>query len=286
MLKRIIIILVTVVIMSSSFGIYQVTADGTVPVEKYDALVRENEGLRAAVKMAWDWAKGAQRANFEKMQDQLLGASGQDRYSVQPVFLVPSDVSVPEDEIRMDILSALTALKDDQLWYLREVGDSFSIKRPVIITSKQPLGALERFPGSTDWQNIWNYQYPSVLSELESAGFVRRTKNVYYLVFLYGKTSINWAGWRSDYGVEMVVMDDVVRHHLSGSEGERRHARGMITHELSHVFGHLPDVELNKKTIMSLYPNGDVAFAHQFPEVHFTPQERGTLRSMMASEVN
>lgn len=282
-MKRIwIIAIVAAIIMSSLTGIgTKVTADDTVPVAKYDALVLENQALKEKIELG----KMAEGDRFEMLQAQLLGPVGNDKYSVQPIFLVPSDVSVPEAEIRTDILSALTALKDVQSWYLRETGAaSFSIRRSAVISAKQPLGALERFPSSSDFAEVWNYQYPAVLTELDSAGFVRKTKDVYYLVFLYGKTSVNWAGWRYDYGVEMAVMDNVVRLHLNGSEGERRHARGMIAHELGHLFGHLSDVETKEKTIMSLLPNKDAAFAHLFPNVHFNPQEKAFLRTMMAEE--
>ncbi|MFH1424010.1 MAG: hypothetical protein ABIG29_03630 [Candidatus Nealsonbacteria bacterium] len=107
---------------------------------------------------------------------------------------------------------------------------------------------------------------------------IQRSGQEYYLVFLYGKTSTNWAQFFDIAVVGNNIIENLREHDY---DTLRYAGIGTIAHELSHLFGGLADVISDNGNLMSYFGDKMDYFSYNlkdFPNVNFTTEERGVLR--------
>ena len=185
--------------------------------------------------------------------------------SVKPVLFIPKDYDAPK--LKKDQENIKAGLRIIQSWFLKRVGATFNFSDPIVFEGKKTITEYE-----TNHEGYSQSQQAALL-RAEIAQEISVPVKGYYLVFLYGKTSGDWAQFFDIAIVGNVVIDSLRRN--QSYDTQRYTGMGIISHELGHLFGGLADIAMDSGTIMS-FPD-----AFSFPNADFTETEKQTLRRHM-----
>lgn len=305
-MKRIIVMFLAAIMLSTIVSGRPVTADGTVPVEKYDALVQENLELKRLLELnrkseevrvevvrerAWNqaiafyakWAEGLagkfqdsakkSAAEYEflvgRIEDSFLsGQKLNTGKTLRPVIFLPADIKMPVD-IEQHKPALGRAIKFNQVWFQNQLGETFSLGELIVFRGRQGSAWYDALSPAG--------RASAIYGEIAGNGI----GNDDYVVFMYGMNDLMSYG-SSDYRVAL-INDLEIRKLLSGGVN-RYNAMAVVAHEIGHMFGLRHSVADDKSAIMRVDGNGILVALNVFPLATFSEQEKNILRSTIRKE--